>query len=281
VPLSAQPYPSPVSGGRSRVSSTSAYVTVTADATAHTPGAWAELIASNAEDTDWLVVAIYNMRVSGTDTRGLVNIATGAGGSEAAIVSSLPAGYTSEVSDRPLLYVLPLRVAKGARVSAQLQALITVDACGVAAWTLTAPQPGRRSPSSLVAIGADTAASTSTVFMTSSDTYVEIEDATTQPFQGLIACPCGGALSGGWTSDATEVLTLAVGASGAEVAKAASAPMTWGATELIVPPVGYVNPPNGLCATYVGHVPAGTRIATKYTTGRAYKGVIVFGIPYA
>lgn len=253
-------------------------VTVTAHATPHAKGAWTEIIAATSADATHLVVAPYGTSASATDTRALLDIGVGAAASEVAILSEIPAGFigASLGESNSMAITFPVSVPKGSRVSARLQALIGGDTATVAVYCLS--MPGGRSPSALVTIGADTAASTSASFMTVSDTYAQITGSTSQPFRGLIAVPCGGA-SAGWTNDAAESLTLAVGASGAETALASSPLVTWNNQETLNP--ASISLGGGAAAFVSRHIPAGTRIACKITTGRSYKGVIVFGVPYA
>jgi hypothetical protein len=249
-------------------------VTVTADATSHTKGAWSEVIASTTADTTHLLVNVYGMAVSATDTRGLLDVGVGSSASEVAIVSDLPAGFgyaTAEYLGHSFL--LPLRVAAGSRIAARLQALISADTAIVSIYCLSMPS-GRRSPSKLVTIGADETASTSSTFMTASNTYAQVTASTTEAFAGLIAAQCCGS-STNFPTDTAEVLTLAAGAAGAEVALASSVPASYVNAEAFQNAAGWM-----AVAAASRHIPAGTRIACKITTGRTYKGAIVFGVPY-
>lgn len=273
VPLSAVRYPSPILGGQTLVD-VSAATTITAHVTAHTKGAWTELIASTSDHTDWLGIGISAQMVLGaTDTRGLLDIAIGASTAEVAIITEIPVGFVGN----GMQIMLPIHIPKGSRVSARLQALISADTVGIVVSTFSTGMP-KRSPSKLVTLNADTAASTSTTMMTTSNTWTEVTAATTQPFQGLVAVMCGGA-SSAWAQDNTEVLSVGAGASGAEVLGARSAAVSWTNSESITTVGSNAWPPETF-AISSDPVATGSRVVVKITTGGTYKGAIVFGVPY-
>jgi hypothetical protein len=252
-----------------------AAVTVTADAASHTVGAWAQLIAVTTTTTDFLTLNISGaMSGSNVDTRGLLDIGIGAAASEVAVVTSIPVGFLAN----GMSITIPLRVPKGSRLAARLQALIVSDTIGISAVTQSTTLPVR-SPSTLVTLNADTAASTSTTFATVSDTWTEVTAATTQPFRGLVAAMCGG-VGNSWFVDNNEVLSIGTGAAGAETLAARSNFITWTSTEAIQTTATYGYPPTTSLMSS-SPVPKGTRVVMKYNTGRSYKGAIVFGVPYA
>jgi len=275
VPVSAVPYPSPVAGGLTLIEQQNSLTAITAHATPHTKGSWVELIASTIAHTDWLTITYAGqMAAAGVDTRGLLDVGIGAAASEVAIISSIPVGFMGNGSQ---ISFLPIRIPKGSRVAMRAQAAVGGDTINPSIG-LFASSAARRSPSKLVDLNADLAASTSTAFMTSSATWTEMVAATAQPFQGLVAILCGGA-SSTWSNDTTEILSLGIGASGAETVLGIGVPQIWSSSETIGSTSLYAyNPQLGI--HYSGHVPAGTRVVTKITTGRAYKGAIVFGVPY-
>jgi hypothetical protein len=256
----------------------SADTTVTADAVAHTVGAWAPVIATTAAPANWMLVTISGMTQTTTDTRGLVDIGTGAAAAETVVVSSLPAGFSHSISaaggstglGNPLWAWLPVDIPKGTRVAARLRALVTVDTAVVSVALFNTPLG--RSPSKLDTIGAVTASSRGTN-MPSNDTYVELTAATAQAYQALILLPCGGSATVYGT--ATVTYTMAIGASGAEVAVATSRVTTDTSERILQYPSSAA--PN----IAVGHFPRGTRVACKQSTGVAYRDAIVIGVPYA
>lgn len=252
----------------------SAAVTVTASGTPHAKGGWSELIASTAANGNWVSLWITgSMQTSATDTRGLLDLGIGAAASETAIVTEIPVGFVGN----GMCVTLPIWVPAASRLSARLQSLIASDTLGVMAYVHTSGLT-EQSPTSLVTLNADTAASTSTTMMTVSNTWTQVIASTSQDFCGLVAVMCGGA-SNNWSADNTEVLSVGVGGSGAEVEVGKSHTLTWTNSESIttIAAGGFANQ---LQAHAGLHVPSGSRVATKITTGRAYKGAIVFGVPY-
>ncbi len=255
--------------------SQSAAVTVTANATPHTVGAWMELIASNGAETQWLGVTALNTSASGTDTAALLDIGIGAGGSEVVVVASLPVGFANTTPG--YFHLVPLRIAKGARVAARMRATITADTASIIATTLGGPTPFR-SPSKLVTMGADTAASRGTN-MPTTDTYVEITATTSEPFAGLVIC---GAMGGaGGVSGEAVVFTVGAGAAGSEVA-IGTATFSCGSAENIArAAVGQLSQAQPMVGVVGRHIPAGSRLACKQSIGRTYRDAILFGVPYA
>lgn len=255
--------------------SQSSAVTVTASATPHTVGAWAELIASNAAETQWLSVAAMNTAASATDTSALLDIGIGAAGSEVAVVTSLPVGFANIAPG--MHHLLPLRVPRGARVAARMQGIISADTVSVIATTMGGAPGQGRSPSSLVTLGATTASSRGTN-MPTSDTYVEITAATSQAFAGLLVAAT---LSGAGVSAQASVYTVAVGAAGTEVA-IGTATFSCASSEAISrAPLGSIAAAQPFAGVIGRHIPAGVRLACKQSIGQTYRDVILFGVPYA
>jgi hypothetical protein len=251
-------------------------VTVTAHATPHTVGAWQEVIASSSAQANLMVVAISGMSVTSTDTRGLVDIGFGAAAAEQAVVSSLPAGFSHAISasggslgsGNPHLIWLPVNVPKGTRISARLQALITVDTAVVTVSLFSAAYG--RSPAKLDTLGATTASSEGTSLGTS---YTEITAATAQPYQALILLPCGGTAT--VYGNQTVTYTLGVGAAAAEVDLATTKISTDTAERIIT----YCAIP--MPTIVAGHFPKGIRVAAKQSLSGSYRGAIVLGVPYS
>lgn len=111
--------------------------TVTASGSAHTKGSWASLIDPVSYDTTMLFVAVSNVRASGANSRTLLDLAIGptGGGSEQIIVPDiLVGGLSSNTYGVNAGYYLPIRVPKGARLSARCQSVATSKNIVVAVW---------------------------------------------------------------------------------------------------------------------------------------------------
>ena len=240
----------------------SASVTVTADTSAHTKGAWAELIASAASDSSVLFLQITGISATTVNTASLLDVGIGAAGFETVIVANVGAGGASAAS-----YMLPVKIPKRTRVSARLQSLVTGGKTGsVSAVLCTTVLPW--SPSTLDTYGATTATSSGTN-MPTSNTYVELTAATTRAYQGVVVSPT---LNGGAVAAETVTYTVGVGAVGVE--------STHGATRIVEGSTEFILQLNGAPTYLPGHIPSGARLACKQSTGRNYRDVILIGVPY-
>ena len=244
-------------------------VTVTASATPHALGSWSELIASTSGPVDWLQIHAAATFTSATDTSSLVDIGIGPAGSETVIASSLPSGFRDMLSAGGLIptpAMFPVTIPKGTRISCRAQALIASDT--VTVYTETYFQ-GLRCGSVVDTYGANTASSRGTN-MPTSDTYVELTAATTQPYQALVVLPA----VGGTNNSAGVSITYTLGAG---PAAAETTLLTVGVRGGIAEAITMESRP---VAIYSGHVPAGTRLAGKQSVGVNYRDMIVLGIRY-
>lgn len=246
-------------------------VTMTADASAHTKGAWVEVITSVAAIADWTWVHVRAVSSSSSDTSALMDIGVGGSGSEVPVVNNIPIGSAGGLS-----FILPLRFLTGERIACRMQSITGGRTGKVGIQLASSAVPGGRSPRYLDTYGVDTATSTA-VNVPTSDTYVEITSATTQPYAGLIPIV---SIGGAVVSQATVIQTTAVGASGSEVALGTGTWVTTTAEQILSTPQNALagSPFGGLVAH---HIPAGTRIAGKHAVGRTYAGVGVLAVPYA
>jgi hypothetical protein len=237
-------------------------VNVTADASTHTKGAWTELIASTDAAARWLAVSITNF-TNATDTAALLDIGTGASGSETVRIANIGAGMASNI-----LHMFPLSVASGTRIAARSQSTIASRNVNVVAGVFD-DEGGLSLPTTLDTIGATTGTSRGTNLPNTS--FHEITNSTSQAYQGLVcSVTVGGTNSIALTSLS---VTVAKGGSGSEIDLFSFSVLQDG-TELQVLARGQ------LPAVYLGHIPAGTRLAVKRSAGSANTDVILHGVPY-
>lgn len=105
---------------------------LTAHATIHTLGTRVELIAATSYEAEWCRVTFMNSFVSATLTDQLCNIYIGGAGVEVPLISNLLCGWAATITvGVPTAYWFPLRIPRGSRISADMQALITVDTINV------------------------------------------------------------------------------------------------------------------------------------------------------
>lgn len=248
-------FPSPVES--------SAPVTVTASASTNTKGSWVELIASTDANAYWInVSAAISGRGNAIDTSFLLDIGTGASGSETVRIADLGMGYRDGRST-----LLPIYVPSGTRVAARGQSNVASRAATVSCQVLSDLAPTTLGQT-LDTYGATTATSRGTNLPTS-NTYVEITSSTTQAYKALVATPTG---SGTTFQPDTSTYTIARGASGSEIELFSFDVETF-STELLT------ISDKELSTVYVGDIPAGTRLAVKQSIGRNFRDVILHGVP--
>lgn len=241
-------------------------VTVTASATPHTKGLWSELVASTSTQSQFLTLFLVTATSQATtSTPILMDIGFGAAASEVVVIPNLSLG----AMDIGYSVTFPINVPKGTRIAARIQgAVISETAIIVVSLSKSV---GFNAPARIDTYGVDTATSLG-VPLPTSNTYAEVTASTTQPYQMLIASVAVGSTSTVW-ANATSTYTVAVGASGSEVAIATFDVRTSTNETFFLAALHGVS--------VVGHVPAGTRIAVKQQTGADYRGVIVHGVRYS
>ena len=237
-------------------SSSTARVTLTASATTHTKGAWTQLVASSADETGLLVVSYADTSTAATEVSVLLDLATGAGGSESAFASNIAIGGADSNRSQTAgngIY-LPIYIPSGRRIAARIQSNIASRTATVAVglYRTTAMQ---MLPASLDVLGTSTATSRGTPMSGASGTYTEITASTARAYAAILIVasnPTASSISAAFT------LTAAVGAAGAEVdiggiscnslsptAVAALAQTPWG-------------------FPIAANIPAGSRLAVKH-----------------
>lgn len=246
-------------------------VSVTSGAS-NTPGAWTELVAAATVETQWLIVCVSGTFVSTAAATALLDIGVGGAGAEVAVVSSISCGQIGTLANQQgATVVLPVRIPDGARLSCRLtNAHATPPTANVRATTYRgAGGHTFQSPSSLVAIGANVAASKG-VDVTTNATWTEITAATTQPYRALLLTYGGNDASTGTVTYQT--VEMGVGASGSEVSiyHAQHSVLNTEAFDIVTD-----------MTPVVGHYPAGTRVAVRASAGSTEAiTAVVLGVPY-
>jgi hypothetical protein len=136
---------------------------ITASATPHTKGSPTQLIAATAYDTFGIIIVISDTAVTSANTRTLVDIMTGAGGSEVTLIPNLLAsqiGASAAASAGSCAYFFPLYIPAGTRISARSQALAASDTAYVAITLLQHQIPGKWYGQRVTAYGPNTSTST-------------------------------------------------------------------------------------------------------------------------
>ena len=270
-------YESPITELPQQVDNT-ALVTVTGSTTAHTKGAWSELIASTTAQVDYIYFQGHTNSTNTVDTSMLFDIGTGAAGSETVRVADIAYGHQVNVGTTgkyQTTMLFPMRVASGTRIAVRLQS--GTVASGPTARTAsirigTMSGAARSSmPTTLDTMGANTGSTRGTT-VGSNNTYVQVTSSTSQAYQALVLAVCG---TGGTFTAGTSTFTVARGAAGSETdlfsVEAENNSLEWLRLGQTTQPFH----------TYTGHVPSGSRLSVKRSATLTTSDVILYGVPYA
>ena len=240
--------------------------TVTAHATPHTKGSWVQLVASTPFDVTMLGVGSEDSTSqSGTNTSQLTDI--GIGATEIVLIDNIPTGYSALQVGSAGPAWFPVEIPSGTKISARMQALITVDVVdiqlfmyGGSSWSSV---PMFQSVDTL---GALTASSHGTVL--SGGSIAEIIASTAEDYKAL----GWGVDGGGSTSLGTNTeLELFVGAGAAEKTLIDNLHYFTGATER----VNITVPSKGILPMEM-NIPAGSRLSAQ-TAVSTTLGLVLYG----
>lgn len=238
-------------------------VTVTANASAHTFGAWAELAASTTFDAAAIALVVNAVGASATATGSVIEVGIGASGAETA-VARIAVG-----SHNPYSILIPVRVPTGLRVAARIQSVVTGGKTGVLHVGFIPQIGGFASAATTDAYGVDTATSRGTN-VAASNSWTQITASTTQAYRGAVVVFSA---SNDTQSNASAVGELGTGASGSETT-IASLRFRSNTVESVLtdqPMMPFL---------YVGNIPAGTRLAVRQNSVQTYFDACIIGIPY-
>lgn len=255
---------------------------MTASATANSPGAWVQYIASNAISANDTIAALHfvgvgNNQIAGTDNSMLMDIGTGAAGSEVIVAQNIAVGGAFNSGGIGPNFTLPVRIPGATRVACRVRAatgsrILTLSRFIASASALRFAD---RLPTQLDTLGTSTASSTGTAMSGSSGSWTEITGSTAADYQALVLIPSGPGSSSAATSTFFR-LDLGIGAAGSEQAVAAY----YG---LLNSNGGVgIDSPSVLTNIYGGFVPAGSRIAVKHNLAANPERLTacVIGVPY-
>jgi hypothetical protein len=240
-------------------------VSVTTGDTAHTMGAWTEMIASTAADAG-LLVLYASPGANGVDSRTLVDIGVGAAGTEVVKVPALPVGgHTS-----PYPTVIPLSVPAGSRVAIRTQGGVISRATNWGLHLYDVPDTATSSDGTVDVYGADTATSLGT-YVVSSSGWVQMTASTTRAYRALVVVP---SVNGMTNPVNNSYLRMGAGSSGAET-ELARVYYQASNTENLWTSTTYANP---LFTSATAGVPAGTRLCVATSSTNSLCAAII-GVP--
>ncbi len=243
--------------------------TVTAHATSHTKGSWAQLVASAPFDVTRIGVGSHSgTSGSSTNTSQLTDIGVGANPNEKVLIANIPTGYsTLHMSAGAGPAWFPVEIPSGTRISARMQAVITVDEVDIRLFmyggTSWSSIPVFQSVDTL---GAVTASSHGTQLSTS---ITELIASTAEDYKAI-----GWGVDGGSDTSlgSSPIVEIYVGAGAAEKVLIDDLQVYTSGTEA----VHQVVSPQGILPMEM-NIPAGSRISAKYDAGTANIGLVVYG----
>jgi hypothetical protein len=244
----------------------SSSVTVTADVSVNTKGAWTEIFASTTSDSDLLLVYLQNAS-GGFATNSLMDIGIGPSGSETVIIPNIVGGGFGQTAGTGVdgSFVFPVSIPAGSRISARLQSVVS-SRSGTVLFSLA--KSNYDSPTVLDSLGFDLATSRG-VTLTVTDTYYEVSASTSQEYKAIVMMPM---CSVNGETASNSIYTLAIGSSGSET-DLGSFTYGFAGNEFAFIPVPLKN------FIYFGKIPAGSRLSVKANPGRASRDVILVGVP--
>jgi hypothetical protein len=248
-------------------------VTVTADSSAHTKGAWSEIVASTSANASLLYVRVGGVGAGAANTAALLDIGTGASGSETAIAENIAIGSAGN-SGAPasfMMFALPYKLPSGTRISARIQSVVTGGETATVTMFVLDAGNYDATPASVDVIGASTANSQGTSFSGASGTWVQGIASTTRAYRavGLVLSAHSSSLTN--VTDAT--FEVGVGASGSEVSLG-QLRHTYTTSETSSSVIPFIS-------VFGRNIPSGSRLAVKHSIAANPDryGFCLIGIP--
>jgi hypothetical protein len=250
-----------------------AATTVTASATTHTKGSWAQVIASTASEATLIAVNVSNVGSNGVDTGMLLDIGVGAAGSEVVRASNIAVGgaIVGSNGSGALSFFLPMRVASGSRIAVRCQSAgaSRTGTVSIAPYMMGA---AHMVPETLDVIGVDTATSRGTAASGANGSWFQIIASTAQRYRALLVIP---SVIGSSVGTARAIRwTVGHGTANAESALGTSAAFH--------DTLERVSTPGAIpCLPIPCDLPSGTRIAVRHDipSSPGEFGCCVIGVP--
>jgi len=243
-------------------------ILLTASGTAHTKGAWAELISSTSGESDLLKFSLSDLTINGAAVAGLIDIGVGASGSETAIIEDIAVGsaVANFNNSGGIVVEVPIKIAAGTRISARIQSNVSSrTALMFAAVFKSNTTP--LIPTSVTSVGGNTATSQG-VSIAANSTWTEIISSTAQDCIGFSLVPSSGEQ---FMGNFDVVMDIGVGASGSEQAFGSVLFRATGAETIAMRPMSE--------AFFPREVPAGSRIAVRQSANTTTHYATVIAVP--
>jgi hypothetical protein len=195
----------------------SSATTLTADTSAHTKGAWSQVIATTTSNASLIAIRVSGVHSGNTNTATLLDIGTGAASSETAVASNIAIAGASTASLAPvgIIIPIPLKIPSGTRLSARIQSVVTGGKQATVEIFLFDAGDYATAPTSVDVLGTNTATSAGTALSGSANTWVEVVASTAQAYRAISFVPC---MVGNTSSSLGVEYEIGVGASSSEQA---------------------------------------------------------------
>jgi hypothetical protein len=230
-------------------------VTVTANATANTKGSWTQLIASSSGNTSSIVVSAAGVAAAATtNTATLLDIGTGASGSETTIIADVAVGASGSAGQGVNnSFEIPFKIPSGTRISARIQSVVAGGKTASISAFLMDLGNYDTAPTSVDVIGADTANSKGISFSGASGSWNEAIASTSRDYRA-VCCVLSSHNSD--VAGITITWDVGIGASGSEVVFGGGrAPVSSNEVISNATPYNYL---------FGRKIPAGSRLAVRH-----------------
>jgi hypothetical protein len=250
----------------------SAEVSITANSSAHTKGSYAELIASTSANAGLLVLMAQDISTAATNTATLIDIATGASGSETVIISDIAiGGALTTAGPTGIAVAVPFKIPSGTRLAARIQSVVTGGKTATAqAFLLTAGNDYDTAPTSVDVIGGNTANSEGISFSGASGTWVQAIASTSRAYRAVAFVP---STHNNSIASINPQFDIGVGASGSE--------QTFGVSIANYNSNEFVQSTPPFLSLFGRNIPAGSRLAVRHNiaSNPDRYGFTLIGIP--
>jgi hypothetical protein len=250
-----------------RIDNTS--VTLTANSSAHTFGAWTQVIASVPENTSMIIVDVSGIGVTTVNTASIISIGIGASGSETELFNFACGSATTALAGAisGLQFVIPVQINSGSRIAARLQSIVTGGKTAtIKIKTFDANEYDFiYQPQKYDSLGVDLATSRGTN-VAASNTYTEIVASTSNIYRGVCVIPSVATDNAGNVTNHT--MSLGVGPSGSEV-QIGSLSYQVASNETLYSSPNFFMP---------ALIPAGSRIAVRQSSTATFVDASVIGV---
>jgi hypothetical protein len=218
-----------------------------------------------------LVLHVQDVSAVSTNTATLLDLATGASGSESAVASNIAVGGAQTTAGPVGVAVsIPLKISSGTRLSARIQSVVTGGKTASVQAFLFDVGDFATAPTSVDVIGGNTANSEGISFSGASGTWVEATASTSQAYRAVAIIPSAHSAT---VTTLGPQFDLGVGASGSEVVFGMTA-AAFNNSEAVQSAPPYLS-------LFGGNIPAGSRLAVRHdiaTSPNRY-GFTLIGIP--